>query len=117
MKLVSGSCIIFTGIRKLTLDEQLDEYYYEDYDGKDRWIVENDEQTKHRLVSGLLSVGIECEMNDIIIDWTDTTDGTKLCKCKFYYEKLLTDNYLEIYIEGLSGFDFSSGPLEFTIRL
>ena len=116
VKLLTGSCVIFTGIRKMTLDEQLDEYYYEDYDGHDRWIVESDEQTKHRLLSGLLSLGIKCEMNDINIVWTNKTDATKLCKCKIDYPKVLKDKYLDIYIQGLSGFDFSPGPLEFTIE-
>jgi len=114
--LVFGSCVIFTGVRIMTLDEQLEEYHYENYDGKDKWIIESDEQTKNRLVSGLLSVGIECDINDIIIEWTDFRDGTKLCKCKFYYPELLEDNYLDIYIEGLSNFDFSPGPLEFRIK-
>lgn len=37
--LVFGSCVIFTGVRVMTLDGQLEEYYYENYDGKDKWIV------------------------------------------------------------------------------
>jgi len=112
---VIGSCVIFAGVRVMTLEEELEEYYYENYDGKDKWIIESDEQTKERLVSGLLSVGIECKKSDIIIEWADIREGTKLCKCKIEYPEMLEDNYLDIYIEGLSNFD-SQGPLEFNLR-
>lgn len=120
---VTGTCIIFAGIRTMTLEEQLDIYFYEDYDGKDRWFMESDEKTKHRILSGLLSIGINCNANDIIIEKKCDIYGTKHCKCMFYYPKshdvdnfLEENGYLDIYIDGLSGFDFMpNGPLEFTI--
>ncbi len=113
--LVTGSCIIFSGIRILTYEEQRDEYYYEDYMGNEKWIVESDEETKNRLISALLTVDITCDINDIIIGWVDVNDGTKFCKCKFYYEKILENDLIDIYIKG-SGFDLISDQLEFTIK-
>jgi hypothetical protein len=102
--LVSGSCVIFSGLRKLTYEEQSNEFYYEDYKGGDKWIVESDELTKNRLILSLLSVNIVCEINDIVIDWIDYDNGTKLCK--FYYKKSLNNEVLEdIYINRLLGFD------------
>ena len=77
------------------------------------WIVESDEETKNRLISALLTVDIKLNINDIIIDWVDVNDGTKFCKCKFYYEKILENNLIDIYIKG---FDLISNQLEFTIK-
>lgn len=107
----------------MTTEEQREEYYYEDYNGSEKWILETDEETKQRLITGLYSVGIHCDMNDIVIDWTDPTDGKKLCKCTFYYDEentpttaTATTSYTYLYIEGLTQFDFSPGPLEFVIQ-
>ena len=105
--LAFGQCVLFTGVRKMTTHEQMEEFYYEDYDGIPRWVVETDEETKERLVSGLLSVDIYCNVADISIYWTDIRDGTKLCKCKniYYPRELLKSGILDIYIQELSTFD------------
>ena len=91
----------------MTTDEQIEEVYYEDYYGSPRWVVEPDEETKERLVSGLLSVGIHCKVTDISIHCSYIRDGTKLCKCKnlYYPRELLKSGFLDIYIQELSTFD------------
>ena len=60
-----------------------------------------------------LKIIVKLNINDIIIDWVDVNDGTKFCKCKFYYEKILENNLIDIYIKG---FDLISNQLEFTIK-
>ena len=129
-KAIFGSCVIFTGVQLMTSLEEMEEYFvdsYYDYDGQDKWIMEDDEKTKAKLVAGLSSVGIKCEADNITIEWTDDTDGTKLCKCAFtsqqlpsdYYQSLLENGYLDIYIEKLSNLGPECCPrtLEFHLTM
>lgn len=128
---ITGSCVIFAGTQLLTslMDEYvLDRYYDYDYeDCQDKWILEEDEQTITKLCVGLSSIGIKCTADNMAIEWTDDTDGTKLCKCTFasqdlpsdYYQALLTDGYLDVYIDKLSnlGPECGTRTLEFHLTI
>ena len=127
MTAVTGSCVLFSGIREKS-EEERDAYYEEwgDYDYYERWILESDDVTKQHLADGLKTVGITCNKDDIIIYDKHIDDGTKYCKVNFIYHpqtaedtyELERGSFVDIFIKGLTSFSFDNitPSLEFTIR-
>lgn len=135
MELVFGSCLIFAGLRKKTVEEiveqeiteglqhDLNYYYYNYHAFNELWIMERDEETKQKLIAGLETVGVSCVMDDIEIKQICEEDGTKQCFCRGYYSPQCADHAadlaewrrIDLYINTLCGFSDSSSPLEFTI--
>lgn len=92
-----GECIVFAGN---LYDEEEGEY-----------IMESEEDTKERLICGLLSVGIKCDKKNVQFQWTDKTTGERSCCCTCYYNKPYQVYYSEFFIKD---FPVLNSTLEFT---
>lgn len=103
-----GTCILFAGKEK-QLDEDMDDY--------DQWIMESEEETKVRLTDGLKQMGVKCE--SISFKWCDRDNGQRLCECIVYYNKPYQVYISEMFIKGLSSFEFdkdnTNSELEFCL--
>jgi len=92
-----GECIIFAGI----------------LDDKGEYSMESEEDTKERLICGLISVGIKCDKKDVLFQWIDKTTRQCSCCCTCYYNKPYQVYYYEFFIKGLSSFNIDHSTLEF----
>jgi hypothetical protein len=92
-----GRCTIFVG-----KDEIEDEY------GCTEWLMEEETETKTRLIAGLKTVGIQVNADDIVFAWEDTTTGQRNCLCNCYYSRKPEDQDLDFFIDGLATFDFQA---------
>lgn len=76
--------------------------------GCTEWVMEEETETKTRLIAGLKTVGIQVNADDIVFAWEDTTTGQRNCMCNCYYSRKPEDQDLDFFIDGLATFDFQA---------
>lgn len=83
-----GTCKIFCGSAQD--DEDKGTYF--------NWYLEPEEITKNKIIAGLGSVGIECI--EVTIEKESFEEGTRICRCVCYYDRMYCDDdEIEMYEE------------------
>jgi len=114
-----GGCIVFAGTRRRFVPNP----YYCGGDGpdaaaadvndtvvpefvQDGWILESEEATKHRLLTGLNTMGVKCE--HVQMNWSDETSGERSCTCIVWYNKPCYVYYSDLFIKLKTSLDDNS---------
>ena len=91
----TGRCMIFAGI------EQIEDPDSVELHGIPKiWTMEAEEITKHKLINGLLTIGVKCD--SVVITMTFPDHGLRMCRCVCYYDKPYNPYESELFIKGLT---------------